>query len=105
MTQQPTLAVIDASFISLSTVMPSVIKLIAPTGGGIALIKPQFEVGKGRVGKGGIVTDPTLHDEVVTRLQRQATDWGLEVKGVIESPLLGSKGNKEFLWYWQKRGD
>lgn len=103
LTEQPTLAVIDASFISLSTVMPYVTPLLTPNGAGIALIKPQFEVGKGRVGKGGIVRDPALHEEVVNRLQVQATNWGLRVRGVIESPVLGAKGNKEFLWYWQKR--
>ena len=100
---QPSLSVIDASFISLTTVIPAVIKLLAPGGYGIALIKPQFEVGKGRVEKGGIVRDPALHQEVVDRLQAQAADWGLTLRGLIESPVLGSKGNKEFLWYWQKR--
>lgn len=105
LTEQPTLAVIDASFISLSMVMPYVIPLLAPNGAGIALIKPQFEVGKGRVGKGGIVRDPALHEEVVSRLQVQAADWRLSVRGIIESPVLGAKGNKEFLWYWQKRED
>jgi len=103
LTEQPTLAVIDASFISLSIVMPYVTPLLTPNGAGIALIKPQFEVGKGRVGKGGIVRDPALHEEVVNRLQVQAADWGLSVREVIESPILGAKGNKEFLWYWQKR--
>jgi len=103
LTEQPTLAVIDASFISLSTVMPYVTSLLTPDGAGIALIKPQFEVGKGRVGKGGIVRDPALHEEVVNRLQEQAAGWGLDVRGVMESPVLGAKGNKEFLWYWQKR--
>lgn len=103
LSEQPNFAVVDASFISLSTVMPYVIPLLTPDGEGIALIKPQFEVGKGRVGKGGIVRDPRLHEEVVSRLQAQAADWGLSVRGVIESPILGAKGNKEFLWYWQKR--
>ena len=103
LTEQPTLAVIDASFISLSTVMPYVTRLLTSNGAGIALIKPQFEVGKGRVGKGGIVRDPALHEEVVNRLHVQAADWGLRVRGVIESPVLGAKGNKEFLWYWQKQ--
>ena len=83
--------------------MPYVTPLLTADGAGIALIKPQFEVGKGRVGKGGIVRDSALHEEVVNRLQVQAADWGLSVRGLIESPLLGAKGNKEFLWYWQKR--
>ncbi len=101
--ETPTLAVIDASFISLTLVIPKVLALIAPKSEVIALIKPQFEVGKGRVGKGGVVRDPELHAEVVARLQEQAVLWNVNVKGVIESPLLGPKGNKEFLLYVQKR--
>jgi 23S rRNA (cytidine1920-2'-O)/16S rRNA (cytidine1409-2'-O)-methyltransferase len=103
LTETPTLAVIDASFISLSLVIPRVLALIAPHGSLIALIKPQFEVGKGRVGKGGVVRDPALHAEVVAGLRAQAKEWDVEVKGVIESPLLGPKGNKEFLFCVQKR--
>jgi 23S rRNA (cytidine1920-2'-O)/16S rRNA (cytidine1409-2'-O)-methyltransferase len=101
--ETPTLAVIDASFISLSLVIPPVLALLAPQGKVVALIKPQFEVGKGKVGKGGVVRDPLLHVEVVERLRLQAENWQVEVKGVIESPLLGPKGNKEFLLYLQKR--
>lgn len=101
--QIPSLAVIDASFISLTLVLPKVLTLIAPHGIVIALIKPQFEVGKGRVGKGGVVRDPALHVEVVERLRTQAETWDVEVKGVSESPLLGPKGNKEFLFCLQKR--
>jgi 23S rRNA (cytidine1920-2'-O)/16S rRNA (cytidine1409-2'-O)-methyltransferase len=92
----PTFAVIDASFISLTLVLPKVLTLIAPSGTVVALIKPQFEVGKGRVGKGGVVRDPALHTEVVTRIRAQAEKWDVEIKGVVESPLLGPKGNKEF---------
>lgn len=99
----PTLAVIDASFISLALVIPKVIEVIAPLGKIVALVKPQFEVGKGKVGKGGVVRDPALHTEVVDRLRVQAEAWNIEVKGIIESPLLGPKGNKEFLLYLQKR--
>ena len=66
-------------------------------------MKPQFEVGKGRVGKGGVVRDPALHAEVLADLQARANQWQLEVKGVTESPLRGPKGNKEFLLYVQKR--
>jgi 23S rRNA (cytidine1920-2'-O)/16S rRNA (cytidine1409-2'-O)-methyltransferase len=99
----PSLAVIDASFISLTLVLPKVLTLIAPRGVVIALIKPQFEVGKGKVGKGGVVRDPALHAEVVQRLQVEAETWGVEVKGVIDSPLLGPKGNKEFFFCLQKR--
>jgi 23S rRNA (cytidine1920-2'-O)/16S rRNA (cytidine1409-2'-O)-methyltransferase len=101
--ETPTLAVIDASFISLTLVVPNVLSLIAPQGTVIALIKPQFEVGKGKVGKGGVVRDPTLHTEVVERLRARAEEWKVEIKGVIESPLLGPKGNKEFFLCLQKR--
>ena len=101
--ETPTLAVIDASFISLALVIPKVLELIAPFGCIVALIKPQFEVGKGKVGKGGVVRDPLLHAEVVSRLRDQAERWKVDVKGVMESPLLGPKGNKEFLLYLQKR--
>ncbi len=99
----PTLAVIDVSFIALALVIPKVLEMVAPQGKIVALVKPQFEVGKGKVGKGGVVRDPALHSEVVARLRMQAEEWNVEVKGVIESPLLGPKGNKEFLLYLQKR--
>lgn len=101
--EAPGLAVIDASFISLALVIPPVLTLLAPQGRVVALIKPQFEVGKGRVGKGGVVRDPALHAEVVENLSRQTEAWGVEVMGVMESPLLGPKGNKEFLLYLRKR--
>lgn len=99
----PSLAVIDASFISLTLVIPQVISLIADRGEIVALVKPQFEVGKGRVGKGGVVRDPALHAEVLADLQARADGWQLEVKGVTESPLRGPKGNKEFFLYVHKR--
>ena len=103
LTETPSLAVIDTSFISLTLVIPKVLRLIADKGEVVALVKPQFEVGKGRVGKGGVVRDPALHAEVLAQLQRQADVWQVEVKGVIESSLRGPKGNREFLLYLQKR--
>ena len=103
LTETPTLAVIDASFISLTLVIPKVLTLIAPYGEVVALVKPQFEVGKGKVGKGGVVRNPELHAEVVARLRGQAEEWHVEVKGIVESPLRGPKGNKEFLLYLRKR--
>ncbi|MFO7813695.1 MAG: TlyA family RNA methyltransferase [Pelovirga sp.] len=98
----PSLAVIDASFISLSKVLPGTLNLLSPEADIIALIKPQFEVGKGQVGKGGIVRDAALHAQVVERIQLLALDLGCRVDGVIESPVLGAKGNKEFLIHLQK---
>lgn len=103
LSETPTLAVIDASFISLTLVIPKVVELIAANGKIVALVKPQFEVGKGKVGKGGIVRDPTLHAAVIDDLRTHAEQWQVEVNGLVESPLLGAKGNKEFLLYLRKR--
>ncbi len=88
----------DASFIGLETVLPAPLALTRPGAHLVALIKPQFEVGKGRVGKGGVVRDPALHQEVCDRITRWLTDtmrWG--VLGVTDSPILGPEGNREFL--------
>ena len=95
--EQPDLAVIDASFISLTKVLPATVRLIKPGGRIIALIKPQFEVGRGEVGKGGIVRDPAAHEKVVEGIQRSAREMGLAVAGVCESPITGADGNREFL--------
>lgn len=92
------LLVCDASFIGLETVLPASMALTAPGARLVALIKPQFEVGKGRVGKGGVVRDTALHDEVCVRIAGWfAGQPGWRVIGVTESPILGPKGNKEFL--------
>ena len=94
----PSLIVCDASFIGLQTILPASLELAAPGANLIALIKPQFEVGKGRVGKGGVVRDPVLHQEVCDRIRAWlADDQGWIVDGVAESPLKGPKGNIEFL--------
>ena len=93
----PDLAVIDASFIPLAKVLPATVTLVKPGGRIIALIKPQFEVAKGDVGKGGIVRDPAAHEKVVEAVRQTATDLGLIVGGVCESPITGADGNREFL--------
>jgi len=93
----PDLAVIDASFISLAKVLPATVNLLKPGGRIIALIKPQFEVGKGEVGKGGIVRDPAAHERVVEAVRRTAIEMGLFAAGVCESPITGADGNREFL--------
>ena len=90
--------VCDASFISLRTVLPAPLALARPGAWLVALIKPQFEVGRGRVGKGGVVRDPALHEEVC----REIAAWlggqsGWRVLGVAASPLRGPAGNREFL--------
>ncbi|HWH77545.1 MAG TPA: SAM-dependent methyltransferase, partial [Candidatus Binatus sp.] len=91
------LATIDASFISLKLILPCVRLLLVPHGDVVALIKPQFEVGKGKVGKGGVVRAPEEHARVIEEIRAAALGSGYDVLGVTESPLLGPKGNKEFL--------
>ena len=95
----PDLATIDASFISLKLILPTVRLLIAADATVIALIKPQFEVGKGKVGKGGVVRSAEEHNRVVAEISQASIDYGYRVLGVIQSPLLGPQGNKEFLLY------
>ena len=92
------LIVCDASFIGLRTALPAALALAAPGAHLVALIKPQFEVGKGRVGKGGIVREPELHHEVVETIKAWlAAQPGWTVLGVTDSPITGADGNKEFL--------
>ncbi len=92
------LVVCDASFIGLATVLPAALALAGPGAHLAALIKPQFEVGNGRVGKGGIVREPELHKEVVDTVQAWLGGQpGWTVLGVTESPITGAEGNKEFL--------
>jgi 23S rRNA (cytidine1920-2'-O)/16S rRNA (cytidine1409-2'-O)-methyltransferase len=93
----PDLAVIDASFISLEKVLPPTLALLKPVSDIIALIKPQFEVGKGQVGKGGVVRDPAQHIQVVEKIKLLAAQSGCNVVDTCESPVLGPKGNREFL--------
>ena len=90
------IATIDVSFISLKLVLPPVKALLRPENQIMALIKPQFEVGKGKVGKGGVVRSPDEHQRVIEEIKAAATALGYGVCGVIESPLLGPAGNKEF---------
>lgn len=91
------IAVIDVSFISLKIVVPAVLKWMKPDSSLIALIKPQFEAGKGRVGKGGVIRDSGLHQEIIDDLSHFFQSIGLAVPGIIPSPILGPKGNAEFL--------
>ena len=90
--------VCDASFISLKKVLPPGLSLLKTKGWLAALIKPQFEVGKGLVGKGGVVRDPELHQEVVADIKNWLQhDMNMYLSGVVESPILGPSGNKEFV--------
>jgi 23S rRNA (cytidine1920-2'-O)/16S rRNA (cytidine1409-2'-O)-methyltransferase len=92
------LVTIDVSFISLTKVLPSAVALLKAKGVIVALIKPQFEAGKKLVKKGGVVRDSRVHEAVTKAIQEFATKTlGLELLGMIESPLLGPAGNKEFL--------
>lgn len=93
----PDLAVIDASFISLNLVLPPTLALLKRPAEVVALVKPQFEVGKGAVGKGGIVRDPKLHDEVLRNMEALAAELGAELLGICDSPITGADGNREFL--------
>ena len=90
------LILIDTSFISIEKFLPHLLGFLKEGGTLIGLIKPQFEVGKGEVGKGGVVKDPVQHQKVIDRISAFSKDLGLNVLGVVESPLLGPKGNKEF---------
>jgi len=97
--EAPELAVVDVSFISLATVLPAIAGVLTPGGTIVALVKPQFEVGRGRVGKGGVVRDPALRAEAVASVRAAAARLGLAVKGEAESILPGPKGNREvFVW-------
>jgi 23S rRNA (cytidine1920-2'-O)/16S rRNA (cytidine1409-2'-O)-methyltransferase len=100
----PDLAVIDVSFISLEKVLPAVFEVLTSRGEVVALVKPQFEVGKGMVGKGGVVRDPALHRATVARIARFSVLHGLHVRGVTASPLKGPKGNREFFLHFTRTG-
>ena len=92
----------DVSFISLTLVLPQLPPLLADDGDLLLLVKPQFEVGPGNVGKGGIVRDPSLYQEVEARLRQCAATLGLSVRGWLESPITGGDGNREF-FIWLKK--
>ncbi|MCI0487435.1 MAG: TlyA family RNA methyltransferase [Blastocatellia bacterium] len=91
------LATVDVSFISLDKILPAVKRVIADEADVIALIKPQFEVGRGEVGKGGIVTDKMKHRRVLREVRKSAEATGLCALDLMESPVLGAEGNREFL--------
>lgn len=91
------LIVMDVSFISVTKIIPALTRLLADNGRIVVLIKPQFEVGRGEVGKGGIVRDSEKHERVVKEVNDFAVGLGLRVVGTIESPITGAEGNKEFL--------
>jgi 23S rRNA (cytidine1920-2'-O)/16S rRNA (cytidine1409-2'-O)-methyltransferase len=102
--QQFDLVVMDVSFISATKVLPAIAPLVIESGAIITLIKPQFEVGRGEVGSGGIVRDATKRLRVVEEVNNAATALGLNVVKVIESPIQGAEGNVEFLGLYKIQG-
>jgi 23S rRNA (cytidine1920-2'-O)/16S rRNA (cytidine1409-2'-O)-methyltransferase len=96
--EQVDLIVCDVSFISVTLILPAAVPFLRPGGQMVILVKPQFEAGKGQVGKGGIVRDPAIHQAACDRVTGAVRQFGFET-GIMESPILGAEGNKEFLLY------
>jgi 23S rRNA (cytidine1920-2'-O)/16S rRNA (cytidine1409-2'-O)-methyltransferase len=96
------LAVCDASFISTTLLIPAIVPLLTKRGEMVILVKPQFEAGKGEVGKGGIVRDPAQHRQACDRVQACVEALGFRAS-IIESPIKGAEGNREFLLYAQPK--
>ena len=88
---------VDVSFISLTLVLPAVIKLLSENGEGVCLIKPQFEAGREKVGKKGVVRDKSVHEEVIEKIRNFAVETGFSVLGLDYSPIKGPEGNIEYL--------
>jgi 23S rRNA (cytidine1920-2'-O)/16S rRNA (cytidine1409-2'-O)-methyltransferase len=95
--ERPSLATADVSFISLRLVVPAIRRLIEPDSSIIALVKPQFEAGRGEVGRGGVVRSPDTHRRVLEELLAWLTTCGLHLRGLTASPIRGPAGNAEFL--------
>ncbi len=96
------LVVIDTSFISVAKFLRTILPMMRNEGEIVALLKPQFEVGRGEVGKGGVVRERLKHQQVLDQISRFSGSIGLKVRGTMESPLLGPKGNREFFIYLKK---
>ena len=102
--ESPTICVIDVSFISLTLILPPIASAIDPQADIVALIKPQFEVGKGRL-KAGVVSEPSAHAESIRRVLNSAFEVGLATMALTSSPIIGGKGNREFLvWFNPNEG-
>jgi 23S rRNA (cytidine1920-2'-O)/16S rRNA (cytidine1409-2'-O)-methyltransferase len=101
---QVDLVTIDVSFISLRLVLPAVPPLLRPGADVIALVKPQFEAGRGEVGRGGLVTDPRVHARVVADVSAAAAGIGLASLGMTPSPVAGATGNQEYLLHLRAAG-
>jgi 23S rRNA (cytidine1920-2'-O)/16S rRNA (cytidine1409-2'-O)-methyltransferase len=98
------LVTVDVSFISATLILPALVRLLASPADLVVLVKPQFEVGKGQVGKGGIVRDPAQHQEAVAKVSRKLLELGFYELSSMESSLLGAKGNREFFLHavWKR---
>lgn len=101
---QPTLAVMDVSFISIRQLLPKLQSCLATHGQIVSLVKPQFEAGKGKVGKGGIVRDPAVHRDVLTDVVQTAAELKMACRGITFSPIQGGAGNIEFFVWLQLDG-
>jgi len=101
---QPNFVSVDVSFISLSLVLPTVFALLAEDGTAVVLVKPQFEAGKGRVGKNGVVRDPRVHEDVLRTFVSAAEGVGFAVKALDFSPIRGPEGNIEYIALLDKTG-
>jgi 23S rRNA (cytidine1920-2'-O)/16S rRNA (cytidine1409-2'-O)-methyltransferase len=97
---EPTFATIDVSFISLRIILPPLKEILGSQGSVVALIKPQFEAGREKVGKSGVVKDPEVHTQVLETVLGIAAELGFRLKGLTYSPITGGEGNIEFLAYW-----
>lgn len=97
------LVTLDLSFISVLKVMEAVCAVLKPEGTLIVLIKPQFEAGRAQVGRKGIVSDPKVHQQVVQKITLGIEQYGFICKGIIDSPITGGDGNKEFLAYFERK--
>ena len=94
--ERVSLAVCDVSFISVTMLLPALVQVLEEQGEMVILVKPQFEVGRGQVGKGGIVRDPALHQACCDKVAAAVSSLGFQT-AIIDSPVLGAEGNKEFL--------
>jgi len=103
--EETDLILIDTSFISIEKFLPHLLGFLKKGGAILSLIKPQFEVGKGEVGKGGVVRDKALYEKVISRISNFSRGLGLKVLGVTPSPLVGHKGNKEFFIYLKQENE
>ena len=101
--QRPAVVTMDVSFISVAKVLPAVVPVAAPGADFLILIKPQFELEKGEIGKGGIVRDAALHQKAIDRVQSAASACSLELLGISPSRVPGTEGNQEFFLHARAR--